>query len=302
MSPSGRAVYERRLHRVVEHIDRHLDRALDLEELARVAHFSPFHFHRLFSAWMGETVGDYLRRRRLEVAAQRLIAQPKLGVLQAALGVGFGSAEAFAHAFKARFGCSATAWRREFRKNDQVVRKLDQARAAQARHDGFSIHFDPEIAMNVRLVDRPAVRVACFRYTGPYGKGVSDFWQQRVAPWLGAQHLFGAPRYGISHDDPSITAPEKCRYDACVQVGADFVASHGATVTTLPAGRYASLPFKGTSRQIDAAWRSLLRDWLADSGYQLDARPCFEYYAPDSAYDPSTDAFECDIVIPVAPL
>ena len=70
--------------------------------LAEVAHFSPFHFHRLFSAWMGETLGDYLRRRRVEVAAMRLVAQPRVTVLQTALSVGFGSAEAFTRAFKAR--------------------------------------------------------------------------------------------------------------------------------------------------------------------------------------------------------
>ena len=57
------------MHRVVEHIDKHLDQPLDLGTLAEVAHFSPFHFHRLFAAWMGETLGDYLRRRKIEVAA-----------------------------------------------------------------------------------------------------------------------------------------------------------------------------------------------------------------------------------------
>ena len=77
------------MHRVLEHVDRHLDEQLELEVLASVANFSSFHFHRLFTAWMGETLGDYVRRRRLEMAAQRLIAQPRLPVLQVALSVGF---------------------------------------------------------------------------------------------------------------------------------------------------------------------------------------------------------------------
>ena len=72
--PRSRAEYDGRMHRVLEHIDRRLDQPLDLETLADVAHFSPFHFHRLFSAWMGETLGDYLRRRRVEIAATRLVA------------------------------------------------------------------------------------------------------------------------------------------------------------------------------------------------------------------------------------
>ena len=92
------------MHRVLEHIDRHLDERLELESLAQVANFSSFHFHRLFAAWMDETLGEYLRRRRIEVGALRLVTQPRLPVLQVALSVGFGSAEAFARAFKTRFG------------------------------------------------------------------------------------------------------------------------------------------------------------------------------------------------------
>lgn len=57
------------MHRVIEFIDYHLDEPLELDALAAVANFSAFHFHRLFTAWMGETLGEYVRRRRLEVAA-----------------------------------------------------------------------------------------------------------------------------------------------------------------------------------------------------------------------------------------
>src|SRR5712675_2433867 len=132
--PRSRAEYDGRMHRVLDHIDRRLDQFLDLETLAEVAHFSPFHFHRLFSAWMGETLGAYLRRRRCEVAATRLLAQPRVAVLQIALGVGFGSAEALTHAFNARFGCSPTSWRLQQSAShpakssrDQANSKVDQA-------------------------------------------------------------------------------------------------------------------------------------------------------------------------------
>lgn len=87
----SRIEYERRMHRVLEAIDRRIGEPLDLASLAAVAHFSQYHFHRLFAAWMGETLGEYLRRRRVELAAARMAAQPLLPVLQAALAVGFGS-------------------------------------------------------------------------------------------------------------------------------------------------------------------------------------------------------------------
>src|SRR5438105_15541128 len=106
----SRSEYARRMHRVLEHIDRHLDERLELESLAQVANFSSFHFHRLFAAWMYETLGFILRRRRIEVVALRLVTHPRFAVLQVAVSVGFLSAAAFARAFSVRFGATPPAW------------------------------------------------------------------------------------------------------------------------------------------------------------------------------------------------
>jgi AraC family transcriptional regulator len=304
----SRSEYEIRMHRVIDHIDRQLDQALDLDTLARVACFSPFHFHRLFTAWMGETLGDYLRRRRVEVAAMRLVAQPRTSVLTIALSVGFGSAEAFARAFRSRFGCSPTTWRAQqaARRGNgnpgQAESKPSQAPDVFPNHHGVSRNPNPEATMTVKLIDRQPVTIAYLRHLGPYGETLSRFWQTTYYPWAVTHGLLDRPRYGISHDDPGITAPEHCRYDACAEVAPSFVALGNAFKATIPGGRYAVLHFKGTNEQVREAWAALLRDWLPSSGLQLDARPCFEYYPIDAEYDPQTGAFECDLCIPVAPL
>lgn len=103
--------YTRRMNRVLEHIDQHLDQPLELADLAQIAHFSPWHFHRLFTAWVGETLGDYLRRRRLACAAQQLASRPEASILQIALEVGFSSGEAFSRAFKQHFSVTPSTWR-----------------------------------------------------------------------------------------------------------------------------------------------------------------------------------------------
>ncbi|HSW24030.1 MAG TPA: GyrI-like domain-containing protein [Burkholderiaceae bacterium] len=299
----SRIEYEHRMHRVIEAIDRRLDQPLDLAQLAAVAHFSPYHFHRLFAAWMGETLGDYLRRRRVELAAGRLAGQPRLSVLQVALSVGFSSGEAFSRAFKARFGCSPSAWRSQLnRKHDQAHSNIGQARGGVAANTGSTPSPHEELPMDVKLIERQPQRVAYMRHTGPYGDPIAHFWMQTVAPWMVADGLIGQARYGISHDDPSITEPAQCRYDACVEVPSDYVPSGSALITTLPGGRYAAMSFKGTSAQMPQAWTSLLRDWLPTSRLQLDNRPCFEYYARGSSYDPVSGVFDCQICIPVAPL
>jgi AraC family transcriptional regulator len=297
------------MHRVIAYIDQHLDGPLDLNALADVAHFSSFHFHRLFAAWMGETLGDYLRRRRLEIAAMRIAGQPRVTVMSIALSVGFGSAEAFTRAFKSRFGVSPTVWRSqqiELRKShsnpSQMNSNLSQAQLKSSLDHEASLTQNVEAVMNVKLIERQSVIIAYLRYLGPYGEPLSRFWQGAYYPWAFANNLLDKPRYGISHDDPSITAAEQCRYDAAVEVTPDFVPNGGAFKTTLPGGRYAVLRFKGTSNKVGESWTALLRDWLPSSGLQLDARPCFEYYPTDGAYDPKTGAFECDICVPAISL
>lgn len=282
------------MHRVLEYIDLELDHELELETLARVANFSPFHFHRLFTAWFGETLGDYVRRRRLEIAALRLIAQPRLPVLQVALAVGFGSSEAFARAFKNRFGATPTDWRHlQVSNRDQSKSKSDQASAPEYANDG---------GMKVTLVNRQPTSVAYLRYVGPFGKPLSDFWMKTVAPWMETNGLYGRSRYGISLDDPGITPPEKLRYDAAVEVPENFAGAGDYQTTVIPGGKYAVGKFKGTDTQAGEAWAWLLRDWLPGSGMQLDSRPFFEHYPVEATFDRETGEFECEICVPVTPL
>jgi AraC family transcriptional regulator len=250
-----------------------------------------------------------MRRRRIEIAAMRLIAQPRVAILQVALSVGFGSAEAFARAFKLRFGSAPSAWRTqqiELRRKksnpDQANRKVSQALKPVVQNNVASRTNQPEASMKIKLIERQAKPVAYLRHLGPYGAPLSLFWQNIVYPWMVTNGLLGHPRYGISHDDPSITAAEQCRYDACVEVPADFVATGAAFKTIIPGGRYAMLKFEGTVAEVGATWTALLRDWLPSSGMQLDARPCFEFYPTDSTFDAKTGVFDCEICVPVAPL
>ena len=289
----SRVEYERRIHRVLEYIDLHLDERLDLATLAAVAHFSPFHFHRLFAAWTGETLGDYLRRRRVEVAALRLLRRPSLGVLQAALAVGFGSGEAFARAFKLRFGVAPSVWRMSKSNSDQdaVFERLQNALSAPSQED-----------LNVRLTNRTPTDFLYLRRTGPFGDPLGYFWSETVMPRIVADGLSVRARYGLVHDDPDVTDPTRCRYDAGCEMPAGHRPSAGWLTSTIAGGSYAVLDFEGISAEAPAAWNRLLRDWLPSSGMQLDARPYLEHYAPGRPAKTDSGVFMCELCLPVVPL
>ncbi len=88
MRPTTLDSYRERLDRVLVFIRENLDEPLTIDRLAGIACLSPFHFHRIFSAFVGETVNGHVRRLRLERAALR-IASTSDNVTDTALAVGY---------------------------------------------------------------------------------------------------------------------------------------------------------------------------------------------------------------------
>ena len=314
----SRRSYVIRIHRVFDHIDTHLGDPLDLDALAGVANFSRWHFHRLFHALTGETVADRVRRRRLEVAAGRLLASPEAAAFDVALDVGFTSAAVFTRAFRAYFGVTPTAWRRgayrawadvhkaQLSKIRQAHGTSDQALLAGFREDAELWPMGRVVptgaaAMNVELKTLPETRVACLRHVGPYaGPGIPNAWQ-RLAALCEPLGLMEPRRtmFGVCHDDPDLTPPDKCRYDACIEVDASFRPAGELVLQTIAPGRYACARFAGTSAQVYDGWGRLMREWLPDSGYQVDDRLPIEVYDKDFVMDAQTGVFACALCLPV---
>ena len=103
--------HRERLNAVLLHIRENLDAPLTVEALAAVAGFSPFHFHRIFAAYLRETTSDHVRRIRLEWAARRLILSTE-PVTQIALAAGYETPAAFSRAFKKQFQVSPRSFRK----------------------------------------------------------------------------------------------------------------------------------------------------------------------------------------------
>jgi DNA gyrase inhibitor GyrI len=138
--------------------------------------------------------------------------------------------------------------------------------------------------MQVNSIEFPAVRIAYRRIIG-YGPAISTLWQEFNC-WHKEKNLPYINLFGISHDDPSYTPIDQCRYDAATEVSDDFVADGEIQITHLPGGLYAALDFYGLPTECPAAWQALMNEWLP-------------HYLPSDAYDENTGAFACRICIPV---
>jgi AraC family transcriptional regulator len=96
--------YHARMQRVLEYIDKHLDDDLNLDVLSSVAAFSKFHFHRQFSTIFGLSVHRYVQLARMKRASYRLAYRDAQSVTDIAMDSGYDTPDAFARAFRQRFG------------------------------------------------------------------------------------------------------------------------------------------------------------------------------------------------------
>ncbi len=304
---SKRREYERRVNRVVDYVERNPAAELSLEGLARIANFSPYHFHRVFRAITGETLFDFGQRLRIEKGARMLLRSKERSVLETAQSCGFASAATFARAFKAHFGMSATQWRNDGhrawreRGNRNLGNELSKASKATKSGAGNTVSVRRIDAGKIRIGTLPSYRIAYMRYVGPYGpKGIPQLWG-RLAKWRTARG-FGkdATVLGLAYDDPRIAAAQTCRYDACVTVPGDFVSDRHVNVVDTASGRYAICGFDGMAADIVKAWNRAFRDWLPDSGFEPDDKPVIELYGSGSPHP--TQAFSCELCLPVRPL
>jgi AraC family transcriptional regulator len=306
--------YARRLNAALDHIDRNIAGDISLDKLAAVACFSPYHFHRIFSALVGEPPAEYVRRLRLEKAALLLANEPASPVTAIALACGFSTSALFCRLFKARFGMSPTAWRGggyEKRKNGQQVRKdgKDRPPGPAYRWSERTKTWERRTIMtkklDVRIEDVPAWRVAYVKHMKGYedSAGIGDAFETLFC-WAGPRGFMGPDMkvLGMALDDPDITPKDKCRYYACVVVNERAEPDGRVGVMTIRPGRYAVGRFSGGSDVFKRAYEAMYGEWLPGSGWQPDDAPALESYIGEPSGTPEKPRFVFDLYVPVKPL
>lgn len=280
--------YHERMNKVMMHIQRNLDAPLTLDELSRIACFSPFHFHRLFAAMVGEPLSQHVRRLRLERAAIHLCHSPA-SVTDLALGAGYETPSAFNKAFRQLFGENPTSFRRG--KGRLFRNPLLDARARTTT--------TKENKVEATMVERPDKKVVFVRKTGPYQKAAGEAWGA-LCRFAGPHGLMGpgVEFIGIGYDDPSITAEDKLRYEACMTVDREVKPEGEVGVQTLKGGRFAKFLHKGPYDRLSETYHQIYAQWLPACGAKLRDVPGFELYLDDCA-KVRPDDLRTEIYVPV---
>lgn len=267
-----------RMERAVELLASRLDEPPALEELARAAGVSPFHFHRIWRALTGEPVGQTVARLRIAVSQQRL-AVGDASVTEIAMDGGFGTPQSFARAFRRVTGLSPSAFLSSGLQEINVGPK-------------------PDAEVRIELRDAGEL-VALRREGGAYRELNAMFWQ--VWNWAeSAGKLDGLlGLYGIPWDDPVSVAEERLRYDACLELTDPGEPAAPLRILPLPAGEYAALRHTGSYEGLEDANQALVR-WLIASGRVPADFPLFHHFLDDPEEVPE-EALRTDILIRLEP-
>ena len=285
--------YVHRINRAIDQIVNNLANPLRLDDIARVACFSPFHFHRVFRSLVGETLNAFIKRVRLERALQ-MMSHRDASLTDIALACGFSSSSDFSRSFRAHYGVPPSAFDLDAYRDanrDKMIEKFGEqlARLPQGENpDGFV----------VRIVEAPARRVAYLRALRPYeGRGVIDAVDAMLA-WARPRGLAGGQWLGYQWEDPEIVPMEQCRYDVGLEVPAGTPVGGEINVVEFPAMTLAEIEIKGP---IDVEMRAIdymYKTWLPASGYVPDEQPAFEAWDGEP-FAHGMEHFELRMQLPV---
>lgn len=281
-----------RLEKGLRFIEDHLAEAFVLDDAARAAGLSAWHFARSFRALTGETVQGYARRRRILLAADRL-GDPGIRLIDLAFDSGFESQEAFSRAFKRVLGTSPGKWRKEgFRIDANMLRPLN---LAQVQHQKDYVTMEPTF---VETEERLVVGLMA-SFNDETKNKIPELWQAFVPRMSEISGQVPGVTFGVCF--PAALGEDSFDYMAGVAVEEVADLPEGLVARVIPAHRYAvfthTIGDDSLHNDLQKTMQFIYGTWLPNSGFELARVPDFELY--DERMDPQTQTGAFDIYVPV---
>ncbi|MEC1260136.1 AraC family transcriptional regulator [Bacillus swezeyi] len=263
-----------RLAESIDYIEKHLDQHLRHEDIAKIAYCSKFHFQRMFYMLTGVTLADYIRKRRLTVAAQELAASD-VKVIDVALKYGYNTPESFSKAFSRLHGMSPS----------------------QAREEGGTLKAFPRLSFQIRIkgvedmkykvIEKESFQIIgkALEVTVKDGQNqtaIPAFWDElnqngftdSLQPYAGPLGFLGVC---MDFNDQADT------FNYCIGIEkttADL--PEGCIVKEIPAATWAVFEAVGPVDQaVHQTWDRIFSEWFPATGYELANAPQLEAYPED---------------------
>jgi len=259
MKKTTKYEYIQNVYKVIFYIEQNCNEELELDELAKVAGFSKYHFHRIFKYITNYSLADYIRMVRLQGSIKSFKCNEK--ITDIAMEHGYETNASFSKAFKKYFGVSP----RDF---------------------ALKVKYDKDISMlDVKYVEFEDIEVLSVRGVGAYSTTVPKV-AEKLMKFAYTQkikfkkNLMGkeARCFGICHDDPNVIEENKIRYDMCITWDDKSVEPQGEVVTNnINGGKYARFLHKGPYENLTQTYEQIT-SWIIENEITLRNTPFFEEY------------------------
>lgn len=281
------------LNRLVEHVDAHLTEEIDVARVASGLGTTEYHLRRMFSSLAGMPLSEYIRRRRMSVAAADVLGDGDL--LGIAVRFGYGSTEAFTRAFRSVHGVGPA----DVRRDGGPLRTQPQLR--------FRLTVEGNTPMDTRIADRPAFRLVGHATRVPLiHEGANPHIQAFIASLPVEEH---ARLKAVGDTEPTGLLQVSADVDPDSAEGSELTYLHGVAVaeTTavpddldaidVPAGPWAVFRVAGAyPAALQATWAATATDWFPSNPWRLRPGPSIVAVL-ERAADFSTAT--CELWLPV---
>lgn len=283
--------YYEGIQKAIDYIEENLKKQISLEDIAKVVGFSMYHFHRIFKMYVGESVSEYIRRRRLSRAANDLL-QTEAKIVDIALEYQYETHESFTKAFKKMFHVTPEL----YRKNKQRVLIREKHRIT----DKKLVYLYGGISMEPKVVVKDEFTVVGLTCSTTLKENIIPaLWEEfnsrvgeiknRTSPNL----YIGVSQFSANPVDEVFT------YMAGVPVESVDEIPEGMVCKTIPKQEYVVVTHKGKLDTLGNAFDYIYGTWLPKSGYELIEADDFEVYDDERFLGADNEESEVDIYIPI---
>ncbi|MCG8577343.1 MAG: AraC family transcriptional regulator [Flavobacteriales bacterium] len=295
--------YIKRIGEVIQFIHQNLHLELNLAIVAEKACYSPYHFHRIFSAITGESLNSYINRKRIEKSAALLMHHSQKTISDIVFECGFNSNSSYTKAFKKFYGMSPTEFRSQSSEYSKIGKTVSKDGQIQLSFDNYVCNINHlknwmNMNANIEVKEMPQMKLAYVSHTGPFEQIGEAY--GKLMQWAGPKGLLNNPGFKcvtVHHDDPNITEISKVRQSACITLDEAIKAEGEIGYMTTEKVKCAVARFEIDFSEFEQSWQSVFI-WLNENGYQTANKDCYEIFHNDFNEHPQKKCI-LDICVPV---
>ena len=280
-----------RINDVLYYIHQDISKELPAKELAQVAAYSEQHFHRIFKQVVGESIHQYIRRARMEYAANQLMFDTHSSVLDIANKSGFSSVSSFSRAFKATFHLAPGEWRKQdMAMSDKPYLQVPEIAESYQR-------IASTVLPSPRIEEVAPRKAAYVRHQG-YNRSIRNAWLILKA-WAQTESRDFSTQFGLHHSNPAWTQLDKCRYVACIAIDTPLKYRGVVNQLIIPGGLHAVFRLSGRYGELLPQISAVLEQWLPQSGFKARSTPAYVHYHKNHFLN-EDEQFELDFYLPIS--